>query len=84
MNDKDPNFELQINICNAPAHELLQTLHCIHFSDMPEALRTRIPDLVRECLSMSLIDAEIFQPNFRPGEASQTAPRPGLWKRLTQ
>jgi len=35
------------------AYRILQTLHCIDFASMGEELREAVPELIRECLSLS-------------------------------
>ncbi len=35
------------------AYNVLSTLHCVDFSEMSKKLRDVIPDLIRECLSLS-------------------------------
>lgn len=34
------------------SHQILRTLHCVHFDKMPTELRQQIPLLIKECLSM--------------------------------
>lgn len=37
------------------AYNVLSTLHCVDFSEMPKELRDVVPDLIRECLSLNPI-----------------------------
>lgn len=37
------------------AHNILSTLHCVDFSEMPKELKDSIPDLIRECLNLSTV-----------------------------
>lgn len=48
-------------IPHAGSLSLLQALHCVHFTDMPDELRERIPGMLRDVFSgmdvQSLVDA---------------------------
>ena len=46
------------------AHQLLRTLHCVHFHTMAPSLRDRIPELILECLGAA--------PTFRFGATTPT------------
>lgn len=37
------------------AYDVLSTVHCVYFRDMPKELKDSIPDLIRECLSLSTV-----------------------------
>lgn len=36
-------------------YNILSTLHCVNFSEMPQELKEAIPGMVRECLSLNPI-----------------------------
>jgi len=37
------------------AYAILHTLHCVDFKDMPDELRSEIPELIRQCLGIATI-----------------------------
>lgn len=37
------------------AYDILHTLHCVDFDKMPKELREEVPNMIRECLSLSPI-----------------------------
>lgn len=37
------------------AYEILHTLHCVNFKDMPRELYQQIPTLIRECLQCQIM-----------------------------
>lgn len=62
-----------------PVFEQLQLLHCVHFHEMPPALRERLPAMIAECLSASIDFADIMRRQAEPANASDTAPRKRKW-----
>lgn len=34
------------------AYTILRTLHCVHFEKMPPELKSQIPELIKQCLSI--------------------------------
>ncbi|MHB8123124.1 MAG: hypothetical protein ACYDG4_13320 [Desulfuromonadaceae bacterium] len=37
------------------AYDLLSSLHCINFRDMPSEVRKAVPELIKECLGVDVI-----------------------------
>ena len=48
-----------------PAYDMLNTLHCVHYSDMPPQVRECIPALMREVFSQVKIDDDAIQSIFK-------------------
>lgn len=40
---------------NRRAYDILHTLHCVHFKDMPTELYEQLPTLIRECLNCQIV-----------------------------
>lgn len=53
-------------IPDADARNILAPIHCVNFADMPEELRSAIPELIGRCLSIEWPPAP--EPRPRPGE----------------
>ena len=74
------------------AYDILHSLHCVHFNQMPPALRDEIPRLIEQCLDCApthrfssvqqnrVID--ITPPAAAAEEAREEAPRRGLMRLL--
>lgn len=41
------------------SYQLLRTLHCVHFSDMPRELLERMPGLISDCINGPSLDINI-------------------------
>lgn len=50
---------------NGAAYDMLQTLHCIHYCDMPRDVQAGIPDLMREVFSQVKLDDEAINGIFK-------------------
>lgn len=35
-----------------PTYDILRTLHCVHYVQMPQELRDSLPGLIRECIGV--------------------------------
>lgn len=62
-----------------PVYEQLQLLHCVHFHEMPPALRERLPAMIAECLSVGIDFADAMRQQAAPAGAAETAPRKRKW-----
>ena len=47
------------------AYDMLNTLHCVHYNEMPQAVRDGIPALMREVFSEAKIDDDVIQSIFK-------------------
>ncbi len=50
---------------NGAAYDMLYPLHCVHYSDMPQAVREGIPALMREVFSQAKIEDDAIQGIFK-------------------
>lgn len=50
---------------NGAAYDMLRTLHCIHYCDMPRDVQAGIPALMREVFSQVNIDDEAINGIFK-------------------
>lgn len=56
ISDIDQCLKLAGVIPMGRAYEILRTLHCVHFKDMPRELAEKIPALLTECFAGLNID----------------------------
>ena len=47
------------------AYDMLRTLHCVHYSEMPQEVREGIPALMREVFSQPKIEDDAIQGVFK-------------------
>lgn len=47
------------------AYNMLSTLHCVHYSDMPSDVKAALPDLMREVFSQVKLDDEAINGVFK-------------------
>lgn len=67
------------------AYNILASLHCISYGNMPAELRDAIPDLIRECLNVPAtfqFEALHRQPLRIVTVENDAAPKRSVWARL--
>jgi uncharacterized protein (DUF2267 family) len=71
------------------AYKILRTLHCVHYGDMPAALKAALPDLIAQCFAngpafqINIQTLERALPANEPGSSPEEVKKPGLLARLT-
>lgn len=56
---------LGISVKGSAAYDVLHTLHCVHYQKMPPDLRSAIPDLISQCLSITPMRRFSMMPDTR-------------------